>query len=201
MSHHAPATGKRLAGLSLAALGIVYGDIGTSPLYAFRESIAGEHGAGSSEASVIGVLSLIFWAITLVVSLKYVLIVLRANNGGEGGILALLSLAFPERRGLRATGWFTTGMMSLGVVGACLLYGDGIITPAISVLSAVEGFEVATPAFSDWVIPIAVVILIALFAVQQRASAGIAKILFFVFIVLFAVSALFGALRGRPPAA
>ena len=133
---HSPSNKALSPTLVVAALGVVYGDIGTSPLYAFKESIAGEHGAGVTHANVLGVLSMIFWAITLVVSVKYVLIVLRANNGGEGGILALTgpgAAAVPgQGRGCRAS-------LSLGLFGAAMFYGDSIITPAISVLSADRG--------------------------------------------------------------
>ena len=132
------------AALILSALGVVYGDIGTSPLYAFKESIGGEGGAGISQASVLGVLSMIFWAITLVVSIKYVMIVLRASNDGEGGILALLALVL---RQLPAEGRYTGAAVALGLFGAAMFYGDSVITPAISVLSAVEGLEVVSPQF------------------------------------------------------
>ena len=139
------------AALILSALGVVYGDIGTSPLYAFKESIGGEGGAGVSQASVLGVLSMIFWAITLVVSIKYVMIVLRASNDGEGGILALLALVL---RQLPAEGRYTGAAVALGLFGAAMFYGDSVITPAISVLSAVEGLEVVSPQLTSWVIPL-----------------------------------------------
>src|SRR5512132_2470811 len=133
------AAAPRLAALTLAALGVVYGDIGTSPLYAFKESIGGEHAVGVGPAEVLGVLSMIFWAITLVVSIKYVLVVLRAGNDGEGGILALLALVL---RQLPAKGHITRVAILLGLFGASMFYGDSVITPAISVLSAVEGLDV-----------------------------------------------------------
>ena len=154
--------------LIVAALGVVYGDIGTSPLYAFKESVGGDHGAGVGQASVLGVLSMIFWAVTLVVSIKYVLIVLRANNGGEGGILALLALVL---RQLPAAGRLTGAAVALGLFGAAMFYGDSVITPAISVLSAVEGLEVVSPHFKGFVIPLTLAVLIVLFAVQRSGTA------------------------------
>jgi len=162
------ATGRHLAVLTLGALGVVYGDIGTSPLYALRECFAGSHPLPPTRDNVLGILSLIFWSLLLIVSLKYLAIVLRATNKGEGGILALMALAFP-RRSLGASRRRTL-LIGLGVFGAALLYGDGMITPAISVLSAVEGLKIATPAFERYVIPITVVTLIGLFAAQSRGT-------------------------------
>ena len=152
----------------LAALGVVYGDIGTSPLYAFKESLTGEHGAGVTPDDVYGVLSMIFWAITLVVSIKYVLLVLRADNDGEGGILALLALVL---RQLPAAGRLRTAAIGAGLVGAAMFYGDSVITPAISVLSAIEGLQVVSAAFAPWVVPLTLVVLVALFAVQNKGTA------------------------------
>ena len=146
-----PATGRYLALLTLGALGVVYGDIGTSPLYALRECFAGSHPLPPTRMNVLGVLSLIFWSLLLIVSLKYLAIVLRATNRGEGGILALMALAFPKQ--LPGAGRRRALLIGLGVFGAALLYGDGMLTPAISVLSAVEGLNVATPAFEHFVIP------------------------------------------------
>src|SRR5436305_4323728 len=140
-----PATGRRLLLLSVGALGVVYGDIGTSPLYALRECFAGSHPMAPTPENVLGILSLIFWSLLLIVSLKYLGIVLRATNKGEGGILALMALSFPKR----PTGGRRAALLALGVFGAALLYGDGMITPAISVLSAIEGLNVATPAFES----------------------------------------------------
>src|SRR5512135_2000973 len=136
--------------LSLAALGVVYGDIGTSPLYAFKEALTGAHGLPFTETNVLAVLSMMFWSITLIVSLKYVSIVLRFDNGGEGGILALLALAMRVTRAHPQLAWTVA---TLGIFGASLFYGDAILTPAISVLSAVEGVSVATPALQHWVEP------------------------------------------------
>jgi KUP system potassium uptake protein len=162
--------GKYLALLSLTALGIVYGDIGTSPLYAVRESFHPSHGLSVTPENILGVLSLIFWSLILVISVKYLALVLRADNRGEGGILALAALCTPmfvRRRGGR---WW---LIMLGLFGTALLYGDGAITPAISVLSAVEGLEVATPLFAPYIIPITIVILIALFFAQRHGTARV----------------------------
>lgn len=160
--------------LSLGALGVVFGDIGTSPLYAVREAFFGEYGVGASHDNVLGVLSLIFWSLIIIVTIKYLVFVLRADNEGEGGILALMSLIHPEhggsgspaRKGIRRL-----ILVSLGLFGAALLYGDGMITPAISVLSAVEGVELAAPALASFVVPMAVGVLI-LFFVMQKSGTG-----------------------------
>ena len=159
--------------LTLTALGVVYGDIGTSPLYAMRECFFGSHPVPPTHENVLGVLSLIIYALVLVVSVKYVAIVLRADNQGEGGILALTSLV-PGRRGERGTSSRLAAgrpvLIALGIFGTALLYGDGMITPAISVLSAVEGLEVATPLFRPYVVPLTVVILVALFVIQKYGT-------------------------------
>ncbi|HKU41199.1 MAG TPA: KUP/HAK/KT family potassium transporter, partial [Polyangiales bacterium] len=154
---------KAVAALALGALGVVYGDIGTSPLYAVRECFA--H-APPTEESILGVISLIFWSLVSVVSIKYLTFVLRADNRGEGGILALLALAEPhaQNRKLRRA------LLLIGLVGSALLFADGIITPAISVLSAVEGLEVATPRLAHMVLPIAIGILVGVFVVQRRGT-------------------------------
>ncbi|MBL9027337.1 MAG: KUP/HAK/KT family potassium transporter [Myxococcales bacterium] len=160
--------------LALGALGVVYGDIGTSPLYAVKECVHGPHSVPPNEPNVMGLLSLMFWAVTLVVSFKYVIFVLRANNQGEGGVLAMLAL-LPEGKPRKVVG--TVGLLtSIVLIGSCLLYGEGIITPAISVLSAVEGLGVATHAFEKLIVPITVVILIALFAVQKRGTGTIGRV-------------------------
>ncbi len=164
-----------LVRLAVAAIGVVYGDIGTSPLYAMKECFNGPHGVAPSAANVLGVTSLVFWALTLVVVIKYMTVVLNADHDGEGGILALLALVTKTKAASKATRWYTT-LVFVGLFGAALLYGDGIITPAISVLSAVEGLEVATTAFQPYVVPITVVILIGLFAVQKRGTGGIGAI-------------------------
>jgi KUP system potassium uptake protein len=170
----ASAHGQRLAVLALGALGVVYGDIGTSPLYALKECFIGPHGVPVTKSNVLGVLSLIFWSLNFVVTLKYLTVVMRADNRGEGGILALLALVRPHGEG-RPTGAYRW-LIATGLFGAALLYGDGIITPAISVLGAVEGLSLATPALQQWVVPIAVVIISALFAVQRHGTAGIGAI-------------------------
>jgi len=162
-----------LTGLCVAALGVVYGDIGTSPLYALRECFTGGHQTPVTEANVLGVLSLIFWTLILVVTLKYTVYVLRMDNRGEGGILALMSLL---KRGRGRGAGQRSLMVTLGLFGAALLYGDGMITPAISVLSAVEGLEMATPVFAPYVVPITALILLALFLVQRRGTAGIGNV-------------------------
>ena len=167
----APPSGKALATLALAALGVVYGDIGTSPLYALKECFNGTHAVPLSPENVLGVLSLVFWSLNFVVSFKYIAMVLRADNRGEGGILALLALVRP--RG--PAGKRRQFLVMLGLFGAALLYGDGMITPAISVLSAVEGLHVATPAFSRWVVPLTVVILTGLFLIQKRGTASVGR--------------------------
>ena len=152
-----------LAALTLGALGVVYGDIGTSPLYALREVFATKH-ATLSEADILGVLSLVFWTLTVIVTLKYVTLIMRASNNGEGGTMALMALssqATRDRPRLRH------GLVVMGILGAALFYGDGVITPAISVLSAIEGLEVATPAFKPYVVPITLVVLTLLYAVQR----------------------------------
>jgi KUP system potassium uptake protein len=167
-------TGKTLAGLALAALGVVYGDIGTSPLYAMKECFAGAFGIPPTPENILGILSLIVWSLSFVVSFKYIAIVMRADNRGEGGILALMALV--RGKGGGSPAGVRRVLMMFGIFGAALLYGDGVITPAISVLGAVEGLSVATPAFQRFVVPITVAILLALFALQRRGTAGIGAI-------------------------
>ena len=159
-----------IAALTLAALGIVYGDIGTSPLYAAKEVFNPTHGIEFTAANVIGGVSTILWALMFVVTLKYVLLIMRADNKGEGGIMALLALAATSVR--ERSGW-GRGLAIIGVFGAALFYGDGVITPAISVLSAVEGLEIATPVLKPYVVPITVVVLIALFAIQRTGTSTV----------------------------
>jgi KUP system potassium uptake protein len=181
--------GKYLLYLALGALGIVYGDIGTSPLYAFRESFHAEYGIAASPANVLGILSLIFWALILVISVKYLMFVMRADNRGEGGILALTALVTPASRPGRRR-WV---LVLLGLFGTALLYGDGMITPAISVLSAVEGLEVVTPFFGPYIIPITIAILIALFAVQSKGTGGVGKVFGPITLLWFVILAVLGA--------
>jgi KUP system potassium uptake protein len=175
--------GKQLMLLSLGALGVVFGDIGTSPLYSVRECLHGQHGVGVAHGSVLGVLSLIFWALNLIISIKYVGYVLRADNQGEGGILALMALV-TSVRGLNPR--VNRAAIMLGLFGAALLFGDGVITPAISVLSAVEGLEVATPSFSPYVVPLSIVILIGLFRVQKRGTGDVGAVFGPIMVVWFA---------------
>jgi KUP system potassium uptake protein len=185
----APPDRRRLAGLTLLALGIVYGDIGTSPLYALRECFGGAHPVSPTNANVLGILSLIFWVLILVVTVKYQLYVLRADNRGEGGILVLMALVRPEVQGaLRKV------LVAIGLFGAALLYGDGIITPAISVLSAVEGLEVTTAVLHLFVVPITIGILVGLFLFQSRGSGGIGKVFGPVMVLWFATLAVLGVL-------
>ena len=171
----------RMAALTLAALGVVYGDIGTSPLYAVRECFYGEYGVAPDSFNVLGVLSLITWSLLLVISVKYLVFVLRADYDGEGGILALMELV-RRRRGDRGKG----AVLMLGLFGAALLYGDGMITPAISVLSAIEGLDVVAPAMSRWVVPATLVILVALFAAQRLGTAGVGRLFGPVMLLWFA---------------
>ena len=193
-SAHRPQSpgGRYLATLSLVALGVVYGDIGTSPLYAIRECFYGPHAVAPTHDHVLGVLSLIFWSLVLVISIKYLVFVLRADNQGEGGILALTALATP----IKPSGRSERPMLVLiGIFGAALLYGDGIITPAISVLGAMEGLSVATPVLEPYVVPITIGILIALFLFQRRGTARVGKVFGPVTLLWFAVLALLGAIQ------
>ena len=165
-----PVGRKRTATLTLAALGVVFGDIGTSPLYTVKECFSDFTGLHPTPDNVLGILSLITWALIIVVTLKYVVVVMRADNRGEGGVLALMALVsrqagISERR--------RRIYLMIGVAGAALFYGDCLLTPAISVLSAIEGLNVATPAFEPLVVPIALVVLVGLFAVQKVGTAGV----------------------------
>ena len=188
-AHAAPHAGSTGA-LALAALGIVFGDIGTSPLYTLKECLKEEHGVPRAAENTLGVLSLIFWALTMVVTVKYLTFVMRADNRGEGGILALLAL-IPEKLRMQKggkIGWVAL----LVIIGAALLYGDGMITPAISVLSAIEGLEIATPAFKPYVIPITCGVLLGLFAIQRRGTGGVGKLFGPVMVVWFGTLAVLG---------
>ena len=178
----------------MAALGIVYGDIGTSPIYAFKECFAPGHGAPVSASNVLGVVSLILWSLLLIVTVKYLVYVLRADNKGEGGILALLSLAFPEAKtGHRSR--LAKSFAAIGIGGACLLYGDGIITPAISVLGAVEGLKMAGAGLDRFILPISVIIIIVLFAAQRFGTAKVGRIFGPITLVWFVAIAVLG-IRG-----
>ncbi|HEX6285504.1 MAG TPA: potassium transporter Kup [Pyrinomonadaceae bacterium] len=184
--------GRYLLVLSLAALGVVYGDIGTSPLYAMRECFHGAHAIVPSPANILGVLSLIFWSLIIVISIKYLVFVLRAHNHGEGGILSLTALATPIRPSGRTEHAF---LIFIGIFGAALLYGDGIITPAISVLGAMEGLNVATPIFSPYVVPITIVILVALFLFQSRGTAKVGRIFGPITLMWFTALAVLGIVQ------
>jgi KUP system potassium uptake protein len=165
------ATRRDLLALSLGALGVVYGDLGTSPLYTIKECFHPAHGVAPSLENVLGVLSLVFWALTIAVIVKYMTLVMRADNHGEGGIMALLALILPRSRAAHGRG--TTILILLALVGTALLFSDGMITPVITVLGAVEGLEVATPVFKSFVVPITLAILAGLFMVQKRGTAKV----------------------------
>ncbi|GAA4017578.1 potassium transporter Kup [Actimicrobium antarcticum] len=180
---------KNIAGLTLAAIGVVYGDIGTSPLYALKEVFSGSHGVPLNTANLFGIVSLIVWGLIIIVSLKYVTLILRADNNGEGGIMALLALALSSVT--QKSGWYRP-LTIIGLLGAALFYGDSVITPAISVLSAIEGLELATPAFSPYVVPLTVMVLVGLYTVQFKGSAGIGKWFGVVMLVWFGTLATMG---------
>ena len=162
-----------LAGLVVGAIGVVFGDIGTSPLYTLKEAFSAHYGLVANHDTVLGILSLVFWALMLVVTLKYVTIIMRADNEGEGGIMALMALA---QRTLPKGSKSAYGVGILGVFGAALFFGDGVITPAISVLSALEGLEVVAPQLDRWIVPLTVLVLLALFATQRFGTAKVGKV-------------------------
>src|SRR3984957_536292 len=176
--------------LALTALGVVFGDIGTSPLYAFQVALTGLGHPTPTAAEVMGLVSLILWAMMVMVSLKYVVFVLRADNGGEGGILALLSLVASDQI---AKGARLSMLVLLGVIGASLLYGDGVITPAISVLSAMEGLKLVAPAFEHFILPATIAVLIGLFVIQRHGTERIGKLFGPIMVVWFAVIGALGA--------
>ena len=180
------------SGLMLAAIGVVFGDIGTSPLYTLKEVFHAGHGIATSHDNVLGALSLVLWALLIVVSLKYVIFIMRADNNGEGGIMALLALTLKSSPGDTRSRWL---LMSMGIFGAALFYGDSLITPAISVLSAVEGLKIATPALEPYVIPITLVVLIGLFMFQRKGTASVGALFGPVMIVWFATLALLGIIN------
>ena len=185
----APDPRSGLAGLTLAALGVVYGDIGTSPLYTLKEVFAPATGVSLTPANLVGVVSAIFWALMAVVTLKYVLLVLRADNRGEGGVLALAALAMASARRVGAR----HALLLLGAAGAALFYGDSILTPAISVLGAVEGLSVLTPTLTPWVLPLSLAVLVGLFALQRLGTAAVGRCFGPVIVVWFVTLALTGA--------
>jgi KUP system potassium uptake protein len=198
-THPSSTTGRPryLALLSLGALGVVYGDIGTSPLYAVRESFSGHFGVAPLRENVLGVLSLITWSLAIIVAIKYHLVVIRADNEGEGGILALTALIRPRTRDAHGTrrslaSHTRATIVMVGLFGAALLYGDGILTPAISVLSAVEGIKIYQPGLADYVVPLTVVILILLFIIQRTGTLGIGKLFGPITLVWFLAIALLG---------
>jgi KUP system potassium uptake protein len=182
---------RALLPATIGALGIVYGDIGTSPLYAFKEALAAAGGQAGGAPVVLGVLSLVFWSLLIVVSLKYVVLMLRADNDGEGGILSLLALV---QRGLGTAGPWARRALTLGVLGTALFYCDALITPAISVLSAVEGLELLNPSFERAVIPVTLGIILGLFAIQRRGTERIGRLFGPVMVAWFAALGVLGAL-------
>jgi KUP system potassium uptake protein len=182
---------KSLAPLVIGAIGVVYGDIGTSPLYTLRECFTGPHGLPLTTENVFGILSLVFWAITIIVTLKYVTLIMRADNRGEGGIMALTALVSGSLHGPRPRWW----LVGLGIFGAAMFYGDGMITPAISVLSAVEGLEVIAPALTPYVVPLTLAILIALFSIQRFGTASVGVMFGPVMCLWFATLAVLGAMH------
>ncbi|HEX6216595.1 MAG TPA: KUP/HAK/KT family potassium transporter, partial [Vicinamibacterales bacterium] len=181
--------------LSVSAVGVVFGDIGTSPLYALRACFSDVAGVDVDAASVLGILSLIFWSLALVISVKYVGIILRADNGGEGGVLALTTRVLNEGP-LRGTAVIAT----IGLIGCALFYGDGVITPAITVLGAIEGVSIATPAFEHAVLPLSIVALVGLFALQRRGTGAIGRLFGPMMVLWFLVLAALGirSMIGNP---
>ncbi|WP_312240144.1 low affinity potassium transporter Kup [Pantoea sp.] len=179
---------QSLGATTLAAIGVVYGDIGTSPLYTLRECLSGQFGFGVEREAVFGFLSLIFWLLILVVSLKYISYVMRADNAGEGGILTLMSLA-GRNTGARATAM----LVIMGLIGGSFFYGEVVITPAISVMSAIEGLEIAAPALDDWIVPLSIAVLTALFMIQKHGTGMVGKLFAPVMLLWFIVLAVLGA--------
>ena len=187
------ATRKAFATMALGALGVVYGDIGTSPLYTIQSTFGDANAAITPDAvNILGVLSVTFWLLVMIVSLKYVVFIMRADNNGEGGMMALMALAQRAARGNVRVRWV---IMILGLLGASLFYGDGVITPAISVLSAVEGLKVLTPELSHWVVPLTVLILLGLFVVQNRGTSRVGAVFGPIMLVWFATIAVLGAME------
>jgi KUP system potassium uptake protein len=183
---------SRLVTLTLAAVGIVYGDIGTSPLYTLKTIFDPEHGLALNTPNLLGIVSLIFWGLTMIVSLKYVTLMLRADNRGEGGIMALMALALNSVT--KQSGWYVP-LMVIGVFGATMFYGDSVITPAISVLGAIEGLEVAAPGLAQYVVPLTIAVLVALYSLQRRGTAGIGRWFGPVMLVWFIALAIMGVIN------
>jgi len=181
-----------LFGLVVGAIGVVFGDIGTSPLYTIRQAFSPHYGLVANHDTVLGVLSMIFWSLTIVVTLKYVTIIMRADNDGEGGIMALMALA---QRCFPKDSRTAYGVGILGILGAALFFGDGVITPAISVLSAVEGLEVVAPGLHHWIVPITVLVLVALFATQRFGTARVGKVFGPITVLWFVTLAVLGVMN------
>ena len=198
MSHDSePGSGGKSTlnlGMMMAVLGVVYGDIGTSPLYAFRASLQVFGSGNTTQTEIMGVLSLIFWSLIIIVTVKYVLLVMRADNKGEGGILAEMALAqrVSVGRGIK------NAITLVGIAGACLFFGDGVITPAISVLSAVEGLEVSAPELQFYVLPISVTVIIALFAMQYHGTGSVGRVFGPVMVLWFTVLGVLGVIEIIP---
>lgn len=171
-SSHAP-SGAKLARLTVGAIGVVYGDIGTSPLYTLKTCLTAHGNLPINAANILGILSLIFWAIMVVVSIKYVIVIMRADNRGEGGILALMALALRDVEPRSRKAYV---LMGLGIFGASLFYGDGIITPAISVLSAFEGISVISHTLDPYIVPLTIAVIIGLFVIQSHGTASVGKL-------------------------
>jgi KUP system potassium uptake protein len=187
-----PADSKRTLALIVGAIGVVYGDIGTSPLYMLRTAFTGEHGLAVTQANVYGVLSIVFWALIVVVSLKYIALIMRADNNGEGGILALTALVSRGLERHERRRWWLVGF---GIFGAAMFYGDGMITPAISVLSAVEGLEIVAPALHPFVVPVTLAIIVVLFGIQKHGTARVGLYFGPLMTLYFVVIALLGAIQ------
>jgi KUP system potassium uptake protein len=188
----AAADPKRTTALIVGAIGVVYGDIGTSPLYMLRTAFTGEHGLALTPANVYGVLSVVFWSLVVVVTLKYIMLIMRADNNGEGGILALTALV---SRGLARSERRRWWLVGLGIFGAAMFYGDGMITPAISVLSAVEGLEIITPALHPFVVPVTLAIIVVLFGIQKHGTASVGMFFGPVMCIYFVTIALLGLVQ------
>ena len=186
---HEPSASLR--SLMLGAIGVVYGDLGTSPLYTMKEIFNGTHAVQVTPENVLGILSLIFWSIILVISIKHVLFVMRANNRGEGGIMALMALALRHRKEQRQRHI----IIALGLFGTALFYGDGIITPAISVLSAVEGLQIAAPALQAYVLPVTILVLIALFMFQSYGTNKVGLLFGPIMLIWFLTLGLLGGMN------
>jgi KUP system potassium uptake protein len=183
---------KRTTALMVGAIGVVYGDIGTSPLYMLKTAFHGEHALALTTGNVFGVLSVVFWALVIVVTLKYITLILRADNNGEGGILALTALVSRGLAKQERRRWWLVGF---GIFGAAMFYGDGMITPAISVLSAVEGIEIIAPGLHQYIVPVTLCIIVGLFMIQRRGTASVGAFFGPVMCIYFVVIAVLGAVE------